>query len=151
MTVSTMAERRAPEPKSASVRANHRLLAISGALGGVIGFALALPILSNHDVDSGIGAAMIYGPLPTWLAIAAALLWGVMLPIISWRWERVVDEHERQAYRDGAVAGFYVLTIGAPVWWLLSRGGLLPPVDAVALYAAFMVISSLVWAWRKYR
>lgn len=151
MTVSIMAERRAPAPKSASTKANQRWMAISGALGGVVGFALALPILRNHDFDSTITGSMIYDPLPTWLAVAAALLWGVALPIISWRWERVVDEHEREAYREGAVAGFYVIAIGAPVWWLLSRGGLMPPVDPVILYAAVLVASSVVWMWRKYR
>lgn len=148
---STVAERRTPAPKSASTKANHRLLAISGVIGGVVGLALALSVLLAHRGDARIGDAMINGPLPAWLAIAVALVWGVALPIISWRWERVVDEHEREAYRDGAVAGFYTLSVGGPVWWLLARGGLLPPVDAVVLYGAVLVATAVVWLWRKHR
>jgi hypothetical protein len=149
MTSMTVAEPRGA--KSASVRANHRLLAISGALGGVVGLILAIFVLSDRPDGANVGTAMIYAPLPSWLAVAIALVWGVVLPIISWRWERVVDEHEREAYRDGAVAGFYVIGVGAPVWWLLWRGGLLPPVDAIIVYAAVLTVTGVVWLWRKYR
>jgi hypothetical protein len=149
MTVSTMAERRST--KSASERANHRLLLISGAIGGVIGLVLALSVLTGHHDDATVGQAMVSGPIPAWLAIAIALIWGVLMPIISIRWERVVDEHEREAYRDGAVAGFYVIGCGAPVWWFLWRGGLVPPVDSALLYAAVLIVTGAVWLWRKYR
>jgi hypothetical protein len=145
------AERRGIEPKSASVKANHKLLVWSGVLGGAMGFAIAMSVLSTRPEEGNIAEAMIYGPLPVWLAVAMALLWGVVLPVISWRWEQVVDEHEREAYRDGAVAGFYVMGVGAPVWWLLARAGLVPPVEVSILYAAFLTVTGAVWLWRKYR
>lgn len=152
MTVTIMAERRSPEPKSASTRSNHALLAVSGFLGGMIGLALAVTGLSNKPAGVGdAGDAMLNGPLPVWLAVALAVLWGVVLPIISWRWERVVDEHEREAYRQGAVAGFYVIGVGAPVWWLLSRADLVRPVDPMGLYIAVLTVTGAVWLWHKYR
>ncbi len=136
-------------PKSPSVRANHRLVVLSGAIGGLIGLAMALILLRNGVPNDGPGALLTM-PLPRWFAVLVALIWGIGMPIVSWRWERVVDEHERRAYRDGAVAGFYVMGIGAPVWWFLWRGGLAPAVDAVWLYGATMTVTGLVWLWRKH-
>ncbi len=135
--------------KGPSERANQRLLAISGALGGAMGLGMALAVLAS--APPGEHPSMLSGPLPAWLAIVFALVWGVVLPIISWRWHRVVDEHEREAYRDGAVAGFYVFALGGPIWWFLWRGGLAPAVDAFALYLAFMTAAGVVWLWRKYK
>lgn len=133
-----------------SVRANHRLLALCGVLGGGVGFATAM-ILRQQEHRGDHLSQLLEAPLPTWFAVAVALVWGVVLPVISWRWERVVDEHERRAYHAGAVAGFYVMSVGAPVWWFLWRGGLLPPVDAVLLYLAVLAAGGIGWAWRKYR
>lgn len=137
--------------KGPSVRANHRLLALCGALGGVIGLATGVVASSQRHGPDGADVSLLTAPLPAWLAVAIAVLWGIVLPVISWRWHRVVDEHEREAYRDGAVAGYYVIGIGAPVWWFLWRGGLLPPVEAFWFYVAFMLLSGTVWVWRKYR
>jgi hypothetical protein len=130
-------------------RANHRLLALSGLLGGAIGLGIAL--VATHEAPDGGHPDLLSAPLPLWFAILLALAWGVVLPVISWRWHRVVDEHEREAYRDGAVAGFYAVAIGAPVWWAFWRAGVLPPVDATAVLAAMIAVSGIVWLWRKYR
>lgn len=138
-----------PYPKGPSERANHRLLMACGLLGGVIGLSMAFVTHPENGPKHDV-ASVLTSPLPAWFALAIAFLWGVVLPIISWRWHRVVDEHERQAYRDGAVAGFYVMGIGAPVWWFLARGGMAPAVDAVWLYVAMLATSGIVWIWRKY-
>ncbi|KQN25624.1 hypothetical protein ASE86_05265 [Sphingomonas sp. Leaf33] len=137
--------------KSTSERANRRLILTSGALGGVMGLALAVATLGGHRKGDDLVDLMLTGPLPVWLVLVLVFAWGVLLPIISWRWHRVVDEHEREAYRDGAVAGHYLMSIGAPVWWLLARADLVRPIDPVAFFAAFIVVSGVVWSWRKYR
>lgn len=134
--------------KAPSERANHRLLGWAGALGGLIGLAMAIAAMQNMGPDDS--PSMLTGAIPTWFAISIALLWGVVMPVISWRWHQVIDEHERDAYRDGAVAGYYVMAIGAPVWWFLWRGGLLPAVDAFWLFIAVIVASGAMWMWRKY-
>ena len=132
-----------------SERASHRLLMWSGALGGVIGLVTALAMLRDQAGEAH--PSLLSAPLPAWVALLVVVAWGVVLPVISWRWHRVVDEHEREAYRDGAVLGFYVLTIGAPVWWFLWRGGMAPPVDPVAMFIAPLSAAGIVWIWRKYR
>ncbi|WP_294272718.1 hypothetical protein [uncultured Sphingomonas sp.] len=134
--------------KGPSERANHRLLAISGAVGGIAGLSTALIVLQQPP---GSGRADPWSsPLPLWFAVLMALIWGVIIPVISWRWHRVVDEHERQAYRDGAVASFYTVGLGVPVWWFLWRGGALPPVQIEWVYGAMLGVGGLVWLWRKY-
>lgn len=136
-------------PKPASVRANHRLLAWTGALGGITGFATAMAVaLRSNGAEH---PDLLSGALPPAFAVVLAAGWGIVLPVLSWRWDRVVDEHERDAYRDGAVAGYYMVAIGAPVWWFLWRGGLAPAVDAVWMFTAMIFASGAVWMWRKYR
>lgn len=134
--------------KAPSERANHRLIAWTGALGGVIGLAMA--IATSQGAGPGERLDILSGAIPGWFAVLIAFLWGVVLSAMTWRWHRVIDEHEREAYRDGAVAGYYVMAIGAPVWWFLWRGGLLPAVDAFWLFMAVMIASGGVWMWRKY-
>ena len=138
------------ESRGPSERANHRLLAISGAMGGVIGIVMAMAALQASPGTDDAAWAMLYGPLPVWAAVLLALAFAGVL-VLSRRWERVVDEHERDAYRDGAVAGFYVIGVGAPIWWVLWRGGLLPAIDPIGLYAATVTVTGVVWLVRKYR
>ncbi|MCT8001771.1 hypothetical protein NZL82_07740 [Sphingomonas sanguinis] len=139
------------DSRGPSERANHRLVAISGAVGGVMGLSMALvAILSAPAGMKPSTLNMWTSPLPLWFAILMALMWGVVVPIISWRWHRVVDEHESRAYRDGALAAFYVVGLGAPVWWFLWRGGVLPPLQVEWVYGALMATCGIVWMWRKY-
>ncbi|WP_312489368.1 hypothetical protein [Sphingomonas sp.] len=135
--------------KGPSERANHRLLAISGGVGGIAGLSTALIVLQQPP-GATARPDLWSSPLPLWFAVLMALIWGVIIPVISWRWHRVVDEHERQAYRDGAVASFYTVGLGVPVWWFLWRGGALPPVQIEWVYGAMLGVGGLVWLWRKY-
>lgn len=137
------------EPKGPSERSNQRLLMWSGALGGAIGLGTALALIWERAPGEPM-PSLLTAPLPAWVAILVVIAWGVVLPVIAWRWHQVVDEHERQAFRDGAIAGFYVMGVGAPVWWFLWRGRLAPAVDAVWLYVATVAVTGAVWLWRKY-
>ena len=116
------------------------------------GLKLPLPHVCDPSVppDNTYPSAQYTSQLPLWFAILMALMWGVVVPIISWRWHRVVDEHESRAYRDGALAAFYVVGLGAPVWWFLWRGGVLPPLQVEWVYGALMATCGIVWMWRKY-
>ncbi|MFN3775187.1 hypothetical protein [Sphingomonas parapaucimobilis] len=135
------------DSRGPSERANHRLLALSGGVGGLAGLALATVSFLSRPRDH---EAVWTSPLPLWFAIVMALTFGIVIPLLSWRWHQVVDEHERQAYRDGAVASFYTVGLGVPVWWFLWRGGALPPVQIGWVYGAMLCVGSIVWLWRKY-
>ncbi|GAA3250498.1 hypothetical protein [Sphingomonas yabuuchiae] len=139
------------DSRGPSERANHRLLALSGGIGGLAGLALATVSFVSTPQGRHLDHDAVWtSPLPLWFAILMALVWGVVIPVISWRWHRVVDEHERQAYRDGAVASFYTVALSVPVWWFLWRGGALPPVQFEWVYGAMLIVGSVVWLWRKY-
>lgn len=151
MTDLSQRNSRKSDTRGPSERANHRLVIMSGVVGGVMGFATALMMILSDPAGLKSGHFDPWtSPLPLWFAILMALMWGVVVPIISWRWHRVVDEHESQAYRDGALAAFYVVGLGAPVWWFLWRGGVLPQLQVEWVYCALMTTCGLVWMWRKY-
>ncbi|QXT36983.1 hypothetical protein KV697_06705 [Sphingomonas sanguinis] len=146
MTDSSKRDDRGP-----SERANHRLLAISGAVGGIMGIAMSLMAIGSAPAGMKTHAIDMWTiPLPTWFAVLMALICLVVVPLISWRWHRVADEHENRAYRDGALVAFYVVSLGVPAWWFLWRGGVLPPVRVDWVYGALILSCGIVWMWRKY-
>lgn len=126
-------------------RRNYLVLLGCGAIGGVLGMALTLGGGSPLDAFSD-------SPIPSWLAVLLAAPVLVLLPLISLYWHRhVVDEQEAAAYKLGALFGIYTYFIGAPTWWLLWRGGLLPAPDGVLIYLATITVTGVTWIWAKYR
>lgn len=130
-------------------RMSRNVMIGSGMLGGLIGGLLAA---FGRPGSGGSAAELLSnGPIPPTLAIILCVVTLGIVPLISLYWHRVIDEHERSAYRDGAVAGTYVYMLGAPAWWLLWRGGLAPEPDGVAIYLIFTFLVLIVWFWKKYR
>jgi hypothetical protein len=133
------------EPLTRQERMNRNLLIASGLLGGVTGAVL---MIASRETDPG--AILSNAPLPPALALAIVLILGVALPVIGYFWHKTVDEQEADAYKTGALYGFYVYGIGAPLWWFAARGGLLPPPDGVIIYYATLLVVGVVWMWKKY-
>ncbi|MBH9537806.1 hypothetical protein [Novosphingopyxis sp. YJ-S2-01] len=131
-------------PATRKERLNRNVLIASGALGGLIAAALI--------ASGGADAVFAGGPLPSGIALALAAIVAILLPALSYYWHRyAVDEQEMEAYKQGALAGIYVYMIGAPTWWLLSRGGWVPEVNGIALYLITVFTVGGVWIWQKYR
>lgn len=130
-------------------RRSRNILIGSSLLGGITGMVIAIVGLSGED--NSAFALLSNGPVHPAVAIGMAFVILFVLPLISWQWHRTIDEHERDAYRSGAVAGAYFFMIGAPVWWLLWRGGLAPRPDGIILYFVFDFVFLAVWLWKKYR
>jgi hypothetical protein len=125
-------------------RRNALTLIVAGALGGVIAVVMLMagpsPTMFGND------------PIPARYAIILALMIGVLLPVISIYWHlRVVDEQEAAAYNKGTLLAMYAFWIGAPVWWLLWRGGLAPAPDGIAICFTTLIVAGIVWLWAKYR
>ncbi len=127
----------------------YRLVMILAALlGGAISLTLAL----QNDTLTGNPLELLDGPLSPGVAIALALLVGVLLPALSLYWHlHAIDEQEAAAYNKGALFAMYAYWVGAPVWWLLWRGGLVAAPDGVLIYVATAVIATVIWFWAKYR
>lgn len=127
---------------------NRLTMAIAGALGAVISLVLVL----HHDTPASSPLASLDGPLSPAIAIVLAVLVGVLTPALSIYWYlRVVDEQEAAAYDKGALIAIHAFWVGAPLWWLLWRGGLVAAPDGVLIYLATAVIATVVWFWGKYR
>lgn len=126
-------------------RRNRMVLIACGALGGAMGMLLTLAGPSPF-------AAFTNEPIPTALAIALAVPIALVLPVVSYYWHRhVADEQEVAAYNRGAMVGISLYFMGAPTWWLLWRGGLLPAPDGIAIYFITVATTGIVWLWAKYR
>lgn len=126
-------------------RRNRLVLTGCMLMGGVIGMVLTLAGPRPEGMFSS-------DPIPAPVAIALAVLIALVLPFVSYYWHRhVVDEQEEAAYNRGALVGISVYFMGAPAWWLLWRGGLLPAPDGIAIYFVTIAVTGIVWIWAKYR
>ncbi len=130
-----------------------RMMMWIGALGLPIGMGLVmfgLIDLPGRDIDRLFGTASI-GPLGA--AIGAALF-VVLLAIAMWLYHRAIDDHEERAYLWGSQIAYYFVSLAMPAWWMLSRGGIVPPLDFAAAFSIVLisfVVQAAVWAWFKFR
>lgn len=125
------------------------ILIASFCLGLVI--ALVLAFAAPKGLEDGAFSILSNSPIEPIVALALCAIILIVIPFGSWQWHRIVDEHERDAYRMGAVAAAYVYLIGAPTWWFLWRGGWLPAPNGIIVYYAFCLTFAAVWLWKKYR
>lgn len=131
-------------PLSRREKLNNQIMVGSAIFGGLVAVVLVL----SGDVSSGISD----GPISPAIAIGVAFAFGVLVPLMSYYWhKKVVDEQEDAAYRSGALIAIYAFWIGAPVWWLLWRGGLVPAPDGITIYFITTFTAVIVWFWKKYR
>lgn len=131
-----------PGPASPRTVKARNMLYISGALGAVVGFALQL-----GEVDPDM---LLEGPLSPGVALFAIAILLVFVPIVSWIWWRNIDEHEAQAYKDGALVGIYAYSAITVTWWFGWRGGFFAEPHAMIIFLIVTAIWGLVWAWRRY-
>ncbi len=85
------------------------------------------------------------------MAIILSVVWLGGLGAAMVLYNRSIDDHERRAHHLGAVAGFYAFIVPCPVWWVLARADLAPPVDAMPLVALSMTANAIVYLWFKFR
>jgi len=116
---------------------------------GLMGISVFLGLLLA--VADGPGTSFFSGgPINPLTAGIAIFFWLGLMPIATWLWWSSIDEHEGEAYRDGAfVAGHAYLFI-VPAWWLGTKAGWLPPQEPISIMLIISVIWSLVWLIRKY-
>lgn len=124
-----------------------RLYWISLLLAGTLGFVAAMALQAGAEGSSLFGNDRL---TPT-LAVALSLLWvgglGIAMPL----YHRSADDHEMQAYYKSALAGFYAFIIPCPVWWVLARAGLAPPVETMPLFLTAMIANAVAYVWFKFR
>ncbi len=132
-------------PVSPRVLNARRTLGLSAVVGAVLGVVLSIATLSSDDPWGLFGDA----PLPPWVAALAIAVWIGVVPLLSWRWWRNIDEHEAAAYRFGAVAGMYGYAFIMPTWWMGWRGGFLPEPQAMLIFVVVIVVWGAAWLSRR--
>lgn len=140
-------------PLTSREKLNRNMMVGCGLLGAVMGAALVATdgsLTSNAAPDPL--AVFTDAPLPLAVAVGLAIFWAVIMPVIAWFWHtRAIDEQEANAYRDGGYYAAYAYLIGAPAWWFLWRGNLVPEPNGTLIFCLFATIWTAVWFWKKYR
>lgn len=121
------------------------------ALGVPVGIVFAMTTLSPEAGSfNPFAASPIAKPIAVLLAILVTGTFAVAVTL----YHRAIDDHEERAYLWGSQIAYYFLILALPAWWLLERGGIVPPIDtAVAFWAILMsfLVQGAVWAWLKFR
>jgi len=134
---------RGDDPEAPRVKRSRTIVYALMGTSVVCGVALGLADGPDASVFAG-------GPISPLAAGIAIFVWLGIMPIVTWLWWRSIDEHEGEAYRDGAfVAGHAYLFI-APAWWMATKAGWLPPQDPLFVFVIISIIWSLVWLIKKY-
>jgi hypothetical protein len=132
-----------PVPETPRVRNARRIMFISLGLGAVFGVMLAMG--DGDEVTLFTNAAV--SPR---FAIVAIVSFAISLPLLTWLWWRNVDEHEADAYREGAFVAIHAYFFVVPVWWMASRAGWLPPQEPMLMLLMVSLLCSVVWFYRRY-
>ncbi|HEV7343466.1 MAG TPA: hypothetical protein VGN68_17715 [Sphingopyxis sp.] len=127
-----------------------RLYTASVAGSGLLGFVTAI-LLRSGQSDVTADPFFSNSALSPQIAIGLALLWGVGISIAIFIYQRTIDDHEQRAYLWAGLAGYYAFVIPAPMWWVLSRADLAPPVNAMLLFLLTVAANALVYMWLKFR
>jgi hypothetical protein len=114
-----------------------------GLIGGVLGLLLAIGTDGDLAVYSN-------GPINPLVALVAAVIFLVIVPIATWVWWKSIDEHEANAYRDGSMIAVHAYFFIVPAWWLAARTGYVPAQDPMVVLLIVSVIWGAVWFIRRY-
>lgn len=142
--VDTTKPRRRASPRQLRYRFS---LGFAAIVGGIVGGWMVADQPAGRD-----GFEMAFsGSLSASFAIGAALFWVLGLAISMTIYHRTIDDHEERAWLWAGLAGWYAFIVPAPVWWVLHRAAMAPPVDAMLLFLLSMAVNAIVWLWLKYR
>lgn len=123
-----------------------RLYWVSLVLAGALGMVSAIMLQAGGDAELFDNSTLT----PS-LAVGLSVLWVAGLAVSLVIYHRNVDDHERHAYRLSGLAGFYAFVFPCPVWWVLARAGLAPPVEAMPLFLLSLAANAIAYLWFKFR
>jgi hypothetical protein len=130
-------------------RLNRNILIGGGLGGGIVG-----AIMAASEITKDGSKFFLYSnaPISSTAALIFAAILVIIVPIVNIYWFRyATDEQEIYAYKEGTFYAFFAYGLGAPLWWILWRGGLVPAPDGIIIYYMTMLICCVIWLWKKYR
>lgn len=134
-------------PMAANEKVSRNLVLASGTIGGLLGLMIAIGGIQKDDPLYLFGN----GPLEPALGGIFLAVWLVIVPVISFLWWRVINEHEARSYSFGGMAAlnvYYFVTLG---WWIGWRSGFVPEPQHMAIYLVVTGVWIVGWMWRRYR
>ncbi len=127
---------------------------IGASILGVIGGFLTYPVGYELGRKAGAGempaGSWFEAPIDSTVAVAIAVIWGVLLPIMCILYHRNVDEQEENAFLWAGLIGWYAMIIIAPVWWVLAWAGIWPEAHIMGIFLVGMIVNSAVFLWKKF-
>ena len=141
-----------PQTMSGFDRRYWKMWGVIVLLGMPVGVALAA--FGLDDPGDGFSMMLSNSPIAPLTAILVSLAVAILLTASLVIYFRTIDDHEERAYLWGTNIAFHFLALAFPLYWLLARGGLVPPITiAIALLIVLLscIVQSIVWALFKFR
>lgn len=131
------------EPEASSVK--HSRMFIYGSMG--VGALLGVMLIIGQGPDAEMLSNSPINPVVAGFAIA---VWLIFMPVATLKWMRTVDEHEAEAYREGAFIAGHLYLFLAPAWWMATRAGWLPAQDPMIVFVLVCVVWTVTWFVKRY-
>ena len=114
-------------------------LVLIGVVGGMVGSFV------RRVGEGGDGSTT------AWLAASAVIAVAIAALVASWKFFTNVDEVEVADNLWGSLVGFYAYATMLPVWWALSKLGLVSEPNHWTIYGASMFVAIVAYGYRKWR
>lgn len=122
------------EPVAPSVKSARMILVVTAIVGVPLGVLMG-------SADHEAYGLFTNAPVSPIVAISSIALWLIAVPVLTWLWWRRVDEHEADAYRDGASIALHAYFFLVPALWMASRAGWIREQHPMFV----LLIVSVVW------
>jgi hypothetical protein len=83
-------------------------------------------------------------------ALISVAIYGIFAPLILYFQHIGMDEQEERAYLLANTASWYFIIVVTPIWWILSRADILPPIQVDIMVISSLAINFIVWGWKKF-
>lgn len=129
-------------PIGPRVRSARKIITTAVIVSVVVGLVIGIAggsdsLFSNEPVSPGV-------------AVLAIAVWIIIGPVFTWLWYQKIDEHEADAYRDGALVAVHAYIFITPAWWIANRAGWLPPPDTMLVLVGVSLLWIVVWFRQRY-
>lgn len=135
-------------PVTRKEKLSRNIIMASGFLGGLIGLVL---VISSPDFGDDAFVIFSDSPIPPSIAIIMSAIIGLIIPALTFYWHKnAIDEQESFIARSSALPAFYFFLLAGPIWWILARGDVAPPVNGIWLYFITLTIFYVFYIKNKY-
>jgi hypothetical protein len=121
-------------------------------ISGMVGVVMALFLKSTNSLGTDTGQMIDFASstISKSSAIIGSALYIISFITIFTLYHKGMDEQEERAYLIANTASWYFIIMAIPIWWILSRGDIAPPIDGMAIATASFIVNISVWLWKKF-